>query len=131
MKRTVLVAALVAVLVLGVAAPALAATYQNYSIVLPRFKGDIYSISKPVSAYKDFGVKHKYSGGYKVNFQVCDSQKNPVGPTVKVSPGGSTAPLTDLWYNNSSSSRSIVVRMENATSTYVRVLAEGTWVWNY
>lgn len=131
MKRALLVAAMVAALLVGAAAPALAATSANYSIVLPALKGDYYTTSKTVSAYRDFGVKHKWSGGYDVNFQVCDSQKNSVGAIVRIKPGGRTAPLVDLWYNNSGSSRTILVRMETATLTYVRVLAEGTWVWNY
>jgi len=118
-------------LLASVATPAFAATYQNYSIILPRLKGDVYTSAKTVSAYSDFGVKHKYSGGVDVNFQVCDTQHNPLGPIVRIKPGGSAAPRVDLWYNNSSSARTIVVRMEAAVLKVVEVLAEGTWVWNY
>jgi hypothetical protein len=131
MKRILFVAVLAAVLVGGSALQAVAATTQSYSIVLPRFGGSYYTSSKTVSAYRDFGVKHKYSGGKTVNFQVVDVQRNVLGPRVAVAPGGSSAPLTDLWYNASASSKPVCVKMWTSLTTAVQVLAEGTWYWNY
>jgi hypothetical protein len=131
MKRTAVAVVLIMSIVLGAAAPALAATSQSYSIVLPRFGGAYYTSTKSVSAYRDFGVKHRYSGGKTVNFQVCDSQRNVVGSRIAVAPGGSSAPLVDLWYNNSASSKTVCVKMWTSLTTAVQVLAEGLWYWNY
>lgn len=130
MKRTIMVTALALMLVFGTVASAFA-TSQNYSFVLPRLQGDIYSTAKTVSAYRDFGVQHKYSGSYPVRFAVCNTSRQPIGPSVLVYPGGSSADLVDLWYNSSSSARSIVVRLDSGKLNAVTILAEGTWVWNY
>lgn len=131
MKRSLLAIALALLLVAGTAVPAFAASTQKYTLVLPRFGSAYYSSAKTLSAYCDIGVKHAYSGGKTVNFQVCDSQKNAVGPRVSVAPGGSSAPLTDLWYNSSASSKSVRVKMWTSLTTVVEVLAQGTWYWNY
>ena len=131
MKRPVMVVVLALALVAASAVPALAASTQQYSLVLPRFGGSYYSSSKTLSAYRDIGVGAAYSGGKSVNFQVCDSQRNAVGPRVTVAPGGPTAPLTDLWYNSSASEKSVRIRMWTSLTTVVQVLAQGTWYWNY
>lgn len=131
MKRLTSVAILAAVLALGSATPAAAVNSQNYSIVLPRFGSAYYSSAKTVSAYRDYGVRHRYSGGKTVNFQVCDSQRNVIGSRVAVKPGGKSAPLVDLWYNNSASAKAVCVKMTTSLTTAVEVLAEGTWYWNY
>jgi hypothetical protein len=131
MKRSILTAALAAVLLTAGVANAHAATSQSYSIVLPRFGGTYYTSTKTVSAYRDFGVRHRYSGGKTVNFQVCDSQGNAMGSKVAIAPGGSAAPLVDLWYNAAGSSRSVRVKLWTSLSTAVQVLAEGLWYWNY
>ena len=75
MKRTVMVVVLAIALFATSVAPALAASTQKYTLVLPRFGGSYYTSTKTLSAYRDIGVKHSYSGGKSVNFQVCDSQK--------------------------------------------------------
>lgn len=131
MKRSVMVVALAMALFATSVAPALAASTQKYTLVLPRFGGSYYTSTKTLSVYRDIGVKHLYSGGKSVNFQVCDSQKNAVGPRVTVAPGGATAPLTDLWYNSSASAKTVRVRMWTSLTTVVEVLAQGTWYWNY
>lgn len=131
MKRFALTWMLATVLVMGSVAPALAASSQNYSIVLPRFGGAYYTSAKTVSAYRDYGVRHRYSGGKTVNFQVCDSQRNVIGSKVAVKPGGKSAPLVDLWYNNSASAKTVRLKMTTSLTTAVAVLAEGTWYWNY
>jgi len=130
MKRFALMAAAMAVYSVAVT-PAFAASTQNYSITLPRFGSAYYTSAKTVAAYRDFGVKHRYSGGKTVNFQVCDSQRNTIGARVAVAPGGSAAPLTDLWYNPAASSKTVCVKMWTSITTVVQVLAEGTWYWNY
>jgi len=131
MKKIVIVSMLALALALGSTAPAFAATTQNYSIIVPRFQVDTYTSAKAVAGYKDFGVKHKYSGGKPVRFAVCNTSRQPIGSTVTVYPGGAYAPLTDLWYNSTASTRYIVVRMDSARFNTVDILAEGTWVWNY
>ncbi|HSK47414.1 MAG TPA: hypothetical protein VLA05_05345 [Coriobacteriia bacterium] len=131
MRRLVFAAALAALVFSSTAAPCLAATTKGYSVVLPRFGSAYYTSTKTVSAYRDYGVKHRYSGGKTVNFQVCDSQHNTVGPRVAIAPGRSDAPLVDLWYNGSASSKSVSVKMWTSLTTAVQVLAEGTWYWNY
>lgn len=131
MKRLVFVAFLTAGLIAATAATAFAATSQNYTITLPLMQSDFYSSAKTVSAYRDFGVRHKYSGGYPVRFAVCNSSRQQIGSTVLVYPGGGSADLTDLWYNASASAKTIVVRMDSGKLNAVRPLAEGTWVWNY
>lgn len=131
MKRGVILVSVVAVLMAGFVAPATAATSQSYSIVLPRFGGTYYTSGKTVSGYRDFGVKHKYSGGKTVNFQVCDAQRNTIGSRIAVAPGGSAAPLVDLWYNDGGSAKTVCVKMWTSLTTAVQVLAEGLWYWNY
>jgi hypothetical protein len=130
MKRLVLLAAIVMALA-ATATPCFAASTQSYSITLPRFGSAYYTSAKTVSAYRDFGVKHRYSGGKTVNFQVCDSQRNTIGSRIAVAPGGSAAPLTDLWYNEAASAKTVCVKMWTSITTVVQVLAEGTWYWNY
>lgn len=129
-RLVVVVITIMAVLFLW-SAPVLAATQQSYNIVVPRFGGDAWSSTKTVNPYKDFGVKHQYSGGWKINFTVCDTTGNPLGPTIGVNPGGSSAPLVDLWYNGSSSSKTIKVLLETLWYCPVDVLAQGLWYWNY
>ncbi len=132
MKRLLIVACLASVMVLGsVVSAYAAASTANYSIVLPRLKADKYSSTKTVAAKKDFGVRHKYSGGYPVAFTVCNTAKGAIGPKVTLYPQGADASLADLWYNGSSSSKSIMVRLESAKVNGVEILAEGTWRWNY
>ncbi len=91
----------------------------------------MYTSAKAVSAYRDFGVKHKYSGGYPIRFAVCNTSRQPIGPTVIVYPGGAYAPLVDLWYNSTARTQYIVARMDSASFNYVSILCHGTWVWNY
>ena len=131
MKRIGIVTLMAIVALSASVMPAHAATTQDYSMILPRFGAAAYSSAKTVSAYRDFGVRHKYSGGKTVNFQVCDTQKNTIGSKIAVKPGGSSAPLIDLWYNSTASSRNICVKMTTSLTTAVQVLAEGTWQWNY
>lgn len=131
MKKTMIVAVLSLALVFGSAASAFAANSQSYSIVVPRFRADAYTSAKAVAGYRDFGVRHRYSGGYPIRFAVCNTARQPIGSTVTVYPGGATAPLVDLWYNSTPVAKSIVVRMDSATLNIVRILAQGTWVWNY
>lgn len=132
MNRLAVALALGVALLLGSAASAYAAaSTAGYSFVLPRFQGDIYSSDKTVAAYKDFGVLHKYSGGYPVAFTVCTTGKSALGSRVTVYPGGSQPDLIDLWYNASSSARTIKVRVESAKANVVTILAQGTWRWNY
>ncbi|MHB1016490.1 MAG: hypothetical protein ACYC2X_01175 [Coriobacteriia bacterium] len=131
MKKITIIVMLALALAFGSTASAFAATSANYSIVLPRFKADKYTSAKAVSAYKDFGVKHKYSGGYPVRFAVCNTSRQPIGSAVTIYPGGAYAPLHDIWYNSTASTRYIVVRMDSAVFNAVEILAEGTWVWNY
>lgn len=131
MKRLILSAMLALAIVAGSTATAFAANSQNYTIVLPALQGDYYSSIKTVSGYRDFGVKHRYSGGYPVRFAVCNSSKQQIGSTITVYPGGTAADLTDLWYNAGASSKVVVVRMDSARLNLVRPLAEGSWVWNY
>lgn len=131
MKKITIIAMLALTLAFGSTASAFAATYDSYSIILPRFQADKYSSEKTVNAHTDFGVKHKYSGGKPVRFIVCNTSKQPIGATVTIYPGGSSAPLTDLWYNDSASAKKIVVRMDSAKWNSVEILAQGTWVWNY
>ena len=131
MKKIVVISMLALALAFGSTASAFAVSTQNYTIVAPRLRADVYSESKAVSAYKDFGVKHKYSGGYPIRFAVCNTSKQAIGSTVTVYPGGAYADLTDLWYNNSSATRYIRVRMDSARLNPVKIVCEGTWVWNY
>jgi len=118
-------------LAFGSTASAFAVSTANYSIVVPRFKADAYTSEKSVSAYSDFGVKHKFSGGYPIRFLACNTSKQPIGSVVTVYPGGSSAGLTDVWYNDSASAKRIVIRMDSYRYNTVRILCEGTWVWNY
>ena len=131
MKRVIFVALLATCIMASTAISAFAASTQNYTIIIPLLQGDYYTTSKTVSAYRDFGVRHRYSGGYPIRFAVCNSSKQPIGSTVTVYPGGSAADLTDLWYNASASSKVIVVRLDSSKVNLVKPLAEGTWVWNY
>ena len=131
MRRLAFTTVLIALIAAVMATPCFAASTQNYSITLPRFGGTTYTSTKTVSAYRDIGVKHRYSGGKTVNFQVCDSQRNTIGPRVAVAPGGTSAPLTDLWYNGTASPKTVCVKMWTSLTTIVQVLAEGTWYWNY
>ncbi len=131
MKKIVVVAMLAFVMVFGGTASAFAANYQSYSIVVPRFRADKYTGAKAVYAFRDFGVRHRYSGGKPIRFAVCNTSRQPIGPTVTVYPGGVYAPLTDLWYNATASTQYVVVRMDSATFNTVEILCEGTWVWNY
>ncbi|MDY0339590.1 MAG: hypothetical protein RBS17_00050 [Coriobacteriia bacterium] len=131
MKKTITIVMLALVLAFGSTASAFAASYANYSIVAPRFRADTYTSEKSVSAWRDFGVRHKYSGGYPIRFVACNTSKQPIGSVVTVYPGGSSAGLTDLWYNDSASARKIVVRMDSSRLNTVRILCAGTWVWNY
>jgi len=131
MKRLIVVVAVAAAVLAGGVTTAHAATSQSYSIILPRLGGSYYTSTKTVSAYRDYGVRHRYSGGKTVNFRVCDSQRNVVGPKVAIAPGGSSAPLVDLWYNSAGSSRTVCVKMWTSLTTAVQVLAEGLWYWNY
>lgn len=130
MKRTAMVSVLAFIMIFASVAAA-HATEQAYSFVLPRFQGDIYSAAKTVSAYRDFGVRHKYSGPYPVRFAVCNTSKQAIGPSITVYPGGSSADLVDLWYNAGSTAKTIVVRLDSGRWNSVTLLAEGTWVWNY
>lgn len=131
MKKVIVISMLALALAFGSTASAFAASTQNYTIIVPRFQVDKYTTSKAVAAYKDFGVKHKYSGGKPIRFAVCNTSRQPIGSTVTVYPGGAYAPLTDLWYNATASTRYIVMRMDSARFNTVDILAEGTWVWNY
>lgn len=131
MKKITIIAMLALTLAFGSTASAFAATYQNYSIIAPKYQGDVYSSEKAVSAYRDFGVYHKYSGTKTIRFVVCNTSKQPIGSLHSVAPGGASAPLTDLWYNDSASTKRIVVRMDAAKYNVVKILCEGTWVWNY
>lgn len=131
MKKIVVISMLALALAFGSTASAFAVSTQNYTIVAPKYKGDIYSGEKAVSAYKDFGVKHKYSGGKSIRFVVCNTSKQVIGSLHTIAPGGSSAPLEDLWYNDTASKRNIVVRMDSASYNVVKILCEGTWVWNY
>lgn len=131
MKKIVIISMLALALAFGSTASAFAASTQNYTIVAPKYQGDIYSGEKTVNARCDFGVRHKYSGGKKVRFVVCNTSKQAIGSSHTVAPGGRTAPLEDLWYNDTSSKRNIVVRMDAAVFNVVKILCEGTWVWNY
>jgi hypothetical protein len=130
MRRPTFIVAVLAFALVAGATPCFA-TNQNYAITLPRFGTAYYTSAKTVSGYRDLGVKHRYSGGKTVNFQVCDSQRNVIGSRVAVPPGGTAAPLIDLWYNDASSSRTVCVKMWTSLTTIVQVLAEGTWYWNY
>ena len=131
MKKITIIAMLALALAFGSTASAFAASTANYSIIVPRFQADKYTSEKSVSAYKDFGVRHKYSGSKAIRFAVCNTSKQPIGATITIYPGGSSAPLTDLWYNDSASAKKIVVRMDSAKFNTVDILAEGQWVWNY
>lgn len=131
MKKLTIIAMLALTLAFGSTASAFAASYANYSIVVPRFRADAYTSEKAVSAHRDFGVRHKYSGGYPIRFVACNTSKQPIGPVVTVYPGGASAGLTDLWYNDSASTRRIVMRMDSSKYNTVRILCSGTWVWNY
>ena len=131
MKRLAVTILLCVGIIAASAVSAFAASSQNYTIVIPRLQADYYSSAKTVSAYRDFGVRHKYSGGYPVRFAVCNSSRQPIGSTVTVYPGGSSAELTDLWYNSSASSKTVLVRMDSSRFNLVNLVAEGTWIWNY
>lgn len=131
MKKITVIAMLALVLAFGSTASAFAANYANYSIVVPRFRADAYTSAKTVNAHRDFGVRHKYSGGYPIRFAACNTSKQPIGSVVTVYPGGSSAGLVDLWYNDSASARKIVMRMDSSRLNTVRILCAGTWVWNY
>ncbi|MHB1135589.1 MAG: hypothetical protein ACYCXR_09150 [Coriobacteriia bacterium] len=131
MKKITIIAMLALALAFGSTASAFAASSQNYSILVPRFRADKYTTAKAVSAYRDFGVKHKYSGGKPIRFVVCNTSRQPIGSTVTIYPGGVYAPLHDIWYNATASTRYIVVRMDSALFNTVEILCEGTWVWNY
>jgi hypothetical protein len=132
MKRRILLLTVATVMLcLALAVPAMAATRQDYSILLPRFGQDKYSGTKAVSGYKDFGVVHKYSGGKTVKMTVCDTSHNTLGSKVSVVPGGAYASLKDLWWNNSTSTKYVTVRMESPWDCAVQVLAEGYWYYNY
>ncbi|MBN2247989.1 MAG: hypothetical protein JW733_04755 [Coriobacteriia bacterium] len=131
MKKVIAIALLALVLALGSTASAFAASSANYSIIVPRFQADKYTTAKAVYAYRDFGVRHKYSGGKPIRFAVCNTSRQQIGSTVTIYPGGTYAPLTDLWYNATASTRYILVRMDSATFNTVEILCAGTWVWNY
>lgn len=131
MKKSIIVLVLAFALVLGSVSSAFAATTENYTLVAPRLQADVYSSAKKVAGFADFGVKHKWSGGYAIRFAVCNTSKQPIGPVVTVYPGGATAGLTDLWYNGTATTQSVVVRMDASKLNLVRILCEGTWVWNY
>lgn len=131
MKKIMIVAMLALALAFGSTASAFAASTQNYSMIAPRFRADIYTSTKAVGAYRDFGVRHKYSGGKPIRFTVCDTSNQAMGPTVTIYPGGAYAPLADLWYNSTASTRYVKVRMDSALLNYVTILCQGTWVWNY
>lgn len=124
-----LVVALLFVSVLLVPAFASAAS-QNYAYTIPA-TGDVYTTSYSLSGGYDFGVRHRYSGGKNIVMQVVRANDYiALGSSKIVSPGGSSAPLTNLWYN-SGLTRSVRVRMNSAFGVVVTVLAEGTWYWNY
>lgn len=131
MKKSTIVLVLAFALVLGSVSSAFAASTENYTLVAPRLQGDIYSSAKRVNAFADFGVKQKWSGNYPIRFAVCNTSRQQVGPSLTVLPGGAAAPLIDLWYNSTASPQSIVVRMDSALLNTVRILCQGTWVWNY
>lgn len=131
MKKIIVISMLALALAFGSTASAFAANTQNYTIIAPRLRADVYTSVKSVSGYRDFGVKHKYSGTYPIRFAVCNTSKQAIGSTVTVYPGGTSADLVDLWYNSSATTRDIVVRMDSSKLNYVRILCEGTWVWNY
>lgn len=131
MKKIAIVAMLALALALGSTASAFAAASQDYTMIIPRFQVDKYTSAKAVSAFRDFGVKHKYSGGKAIRFAVCNTSRQQIGSTVTVYPGGTYAPLTDLWYNATASTRYILVRMDSARFNTVEILCMGTWVWNY
>ena len=131
MKKISVIAMLALVLAFGSTASAFAASYASYNIVAPRFRADAYTSEKTVNARQDFGVRHKYSGNYPIRFMVCNTSKQPIGSLITVYPGGSSAGLVDLWYNNSASARKVVVRMDSSKFNRVRILCSGTWVWNY
>lgn len=120
-----------ALLALGVAAtPALAASSQDYSFVVPRFGGAVYSSYKVVSAAKNFGTYHRYSGGKSLYFQPMYGTGSAAGSAVLISPQGPSATWQRIWYNNSSTSRSICIKIRTTSLTPVDVLAQGTWYWN-
>ena len=130
MKRTVIVSILALAIVFGSVGTAFGVT-QDYTIVLPRFSGDVYTSAKTVNGNKYFSVKHMYSGNKPVRFAVCNTSRQPISSAITVYPGGATAPTTVLWKNPTSTAQSIVVRMDSATLNVVKILAQGTWVWNY
>lgn len=131
MKRAMVIGMLALGLVFGGSASAFAASTASYSIVVPRFQANKYTTTKLLGAHKDFGVKHKYSGGKPIRFVMCNSSKQPIGSAVSVYPGGAYAPLVDLYYNSSASSQYVLVCMDSAKWNVVEILCEGTWVWNY
>jgi len=131
MKKTMIVAVLALALVFGSVASAYAVSNESYNIIVPRFRADAYTSAKSVAGYRDFGVRHRYSGGYPIRFAVCNTARQPIGSTVTIYPGGATAPLVDLWYNATPIAKSIVVRLDSSKLNVVRILAQGTWVWNY
>lgn len=131
MKKSIIVLVLALALVLGSVSSAFAASSENYTMVAPQLRGNMYSTSKAVNPFADFGVKHKWSGGFPIRFTVCNTSRQPIGATLTVFPGGAAAGLTDLWYNPTASKQYIVVRMDSAVTNLVRILCQGTWVWNY
>jgi hypothetical protein len=124
-------AMMVAVVIVSLLPAAASAATQNYSILLPTVARDYWTTAKTVNAGTDFGVRHRYSGGKTVHFLVCNTSHEKLGSEVAIAPGGAYATLTDLWWNNTGASKSIVVRMESPWNCFVTILAEGTWAWNY
>ncbi|MCL2503630.1 MAG: hypothetical protein FWE94_03350 [Coriobacteriia bacterium] len=130
MKKYLLMGLLAVMVAAALPTNAFAASNEGYTITVPRV-GAQYSANKTVTARKDFGTRLRYSGGKTVNFQICDTQKNGIGPTVCIKPGGAAAPLIDIWYNSSASSKAVKVKLWTSATTIVQVLAQGTWYWNY
>ena len=129
-KRAVLAALAGIMLCLALATPAMASSSQNYSIVIPVVGAGWTTTTKSVAAHEEFGVRHRYSGGKKVTFLVCDSSHNPLGGPIAINPGGANAPLVTLWTNPYGATVPVSVKLDTGF-TLVKVLAEGTWSWNY
>lgn len=119
------------VLLVVLAFPTVAmASSENYSITIPA-TGNVYTKSYSLNYGYDFGVRHRYSGGKDIVMQIVNaSTYSGIGPSEVVSPGGDSAPLTHLWYNNTYT-RTVRVRLNSAIGVVVTVLAQGTWYWNY
>lgn len=121
----------VAVLAFSMLTPTTAlASSQNYSIFIPKY-GDVWTDGYLLNYQKKFGAKLYYSGGKNIAMQMHRyDTRQALGTEVVMSPGGSGAPLKQLWYNNTAT-RYVVVRLNSVFGVVVDVIAQGTWYWNY